>query len=722
MILSPRTILVATLALFLCSALLLAGATTNSNAGAFALASPAAPASSVTWGPDINVGGGAQSTRPQEVPDAYVRHKNQDISVDPTDPNHITAAYASVEFGSSSLFANSTDGGLTWARGVFTDMQGMMPSGDVNFAYGRDGVGYYTSAALGYPNSGLFVLTTTDGLTWNSPNAVLIYGNDYSFYNTTLAIDNRPSGKYNGSLYLYWQYNNSVNEPYYEGIWGAFSRDGGATWSTPAQVSGPDHYYSYGPDTQVAPDGSVYVAFEFRPSNVVTSTRELYLNRSTDGGLTWGGDKMISGAPVQYIGGLDDKGLELTLPVERNNSCSLIRITQYPTIAVSPTDPNTVYAVWNDGRWDTPYLACGDLSGYASDIAFSKTTDAGNTWTAPARINDDPVGNSVDQFQPTIQVSPSGTIGVTWYDRRYDPIHANYDLAYTESTDGGATWSLNQRVSDVSSNPDELLDYKGICDIGYRKSLVYGPDYAMASWIDTRVAPQLGEFFVDRGTINTPTVCTLQFEDVLPGSTFYPYVRCLACKGILSGYPCGGVGEPCNPTNDPYFRPNNNITRGQIAKVVSNAAGFNEPVSGQTFEDVLPGSTFYPFIERLATRGVMSGYPCGGTGEPCGPNNLPYFRPHSNATRGQISEIVAIAANIQDPPGTQIFEDVQPGSTFFTYTQQLANLGVMSGYPCGNAEPCVPPGDRPYFRPHSNATRGQTSKIVSNTFFPICTP
>jgi hypothetical protein len=99
---------------------------------------------------------------------------------------------------------------------------------------------------------------------------------------------------------------------------------------------------------------------------------------------------------------------------------------------------------------------------------------------------------------------------------------------------------------------------------------------------------------------STPTVCTLQFEDVPPGSTFYPYVQCLACKGILSGYPCGGAGEPCDPGNDPYFRPNSNITRGQIAKVVSNAAGFDETVTGQTFEDVPPGSTFYTFVERLA--------------------------------------------------------------------------------------------------------------------------
>ena len=45
---------------------------------------------------------------------------------------------------------------------------------------------------------------------------------------------------------------------------------------------------------------------------------------------------------------------------------------------------------------------------------------------------------------------------------------------------------------------------------------------------------------------------------------------------------------------------------------------------------------------------------------------------------------------------------------------------VLNGYPCGGAgEPCGP-DNMPYFRPANNATRGQTSKIVSNTFFPAC--
>ena len=61
---------------------------------------------------------------------------------------------------------------------------------------------------------------------------------------------------------------------------------------------------------------------------------------------------------------------------------------------------------------------------------------------------------------------------------------------------------------------------------------------------------------------------------------------------------------------------------------------------GQQFEDVQIGSTYYTYTYRLATHSVMSGYPCGGTGEPCGPNNLPYFRPNNNASRGQTGKIV----------------------------------------------------------------------------------
>lgn len=209
--------------------------------------------------------------------------------------------------------------------------------------------------------------------------------------------------------------------------------------------------------------------------------------------------------------------------------------------------------------------------------------------------------------------------------------------------------------------------------------------------------------------VPTSTPCPVQFSDVLPRSTFYEFVRCLACRGIVSGYADG------------TFRPNNDVTRGQLAKIVSNAAGFGEDPGPQIFEDVPPSNPFYPFINRLTNRGHMSGYPCGGPGEPC-INNRPYFRWGSPATRGQTSKIVANAAMIDDPipPDRQTFEDVPPAHTFWLWIERLAGRGVMGGYVCGGpGEPCGP-GNRPYFRPQNNVTRGQSAKIVANTFYPNC--
>lgn len=226
----------------------------------------------------------------------------------------------------------------------------------------------------------------------------------------------------------------------------------------------------------------------------------------------------------------------------------------------------------------------------------------------------------------------------------------------------------------------------------------------------------------------TATACIILFSDVPPGSTFYDYVVCLACKGIIGGYPCGGAGEPCNGNNHPYFRPNNPVSRGQLTKIVSQSAGFDDDVSGsqQSFEDVPPASTFWLYVERLSIHGVMSGYNCGGPGEQCGAGNLPYFRPGANATRGQFSKIVSNAAGFEDeiPVGQATFADVPEGSAFHLYAERLLlnRPGVMNGYPCGGAgEPCDGQ-NRPYFRPSNMVTRGQAAKIVVGTFFPECSP
>jgi S-layer homology domain len=199
---------------------------------------------------------------------------------------------------------------------------------------------------------------------------------------------------------------------------------------------------------------------------------------------------------------------------------------------------------------------------------------------------------------------------------------------------------------------------------------------------------------------STPTACAITFSDVPSSHIFYPFIMCLACNGVLNGYPDG------------TFRPDNNVTRGQIAKIVSNAAGWNEviPPAQQTFQDVASSDTFWLFVERMALHDVIQGYDCGDPGEPCiGPNNHPYFRPGNPATRAQISKIVVISSGIPiNTDGGPHFSDVADGSTFYEWIETLYNAGAIQGYGDGT------------FRPNNNATRGQTAKIVANIFFPEC--
>jgi bacillopeptidase F len=230
----------------------------------------------------------------------------------------------------------------------------------------------------------------------------------------------------------------------------------------------------------------------------------------------------------------------------------------------------------------------------------------------------------------------------------------------------------------------------------------------------------------------TATICPVQFQDVPPStaeSSFYPYVRCLACRHIIGGYPCGDTNpetdqpEPCGESGDPYYRPSNQISRGQISKVVAGASGSNGASGPQIYEDVPPGSPFYVWINRLSNEGVMGGYPCGGPGEPCQNGNRPYFRPGANATRGQMSKIVSNAAGFDDPVSGQSFEDLPPSnapSSYYQYVERLYVRGVVSGYPCGSDGEECGAENRPYFRPNSPVTRGQAAKIAANTFFPNC--
>lgn len=126
------------------------------------------------------------------------------------------------------------------------------------------------------------------------------------------------------------------------------------------------------------------------------------------------------------------------------------------------------------------------------------------------------------------------------------------------------------------------------------------------------------------------------FSDVPTSSPFYPYVETAYHRGIISGY------------GDGTFRPNTNITRGQLTKMVSIGRSWALVAPATpTFRDVPTSNAFYTFVETAYAKGVISGYGCGGTGEPC--PGL-YFRPAGNATRGQGAKVIDSAITIPAQP------------------------------------------------------------------------
>ncbi|HKP51599.1 MAG TPA: S-layer homology domain-containing protein [Chloroflexia bacterium] len=277
------------------------------------------------------------------------------------------------------------------------------------------------------------------------------------------------------------------------------------------------------------------------------------------------------------------------------------------------------------------------------------------------------------------------------------PVPDNIGYIYTASSD---SWAPFPEMVHATRN--------------YGYAQLNGYLYAIGGYDFENNLPD-GANFVQRydatnNSVPTPTPCAISFTDVPSDSPFYAWIRCVACRGIISGY------------SDGTFQPGNDITRGQIAKMVSNAAGINDDPGLQIYQDVPEDSPFYAWINRLSMRGHMGGYPCGLVPEePCEPpDNRPYFRPNASATRGQLSKIVSETVGIGGDPEGLFYSDVPQDHPFYEWIMRLTGIGVMSGYPCGGeVEPCDEES-RPYFRPFNNITRGQASKIVANTFYPNC--
>ncbi len=85
-------------------------------------------------------------------------------------------------------------------------------------------------------------------------------------------------------------------------------------------------------------------------------------------------------------------------------------------------------------------------------ILFTKSSDAGVTWSTPIAISNNPTNSGV--FNPAIAASPHGqTLTAAFYDQRNNPgSTTRVDMYLAQSFDSGATWQPNIRLTSVSSD------------------------------------------------------------------------------------------------------------------------------------------------------------------------------------------------------------------------------------------------------------------------------
>lgn len=341
----------------------------------------------------------------------------EQIVMNPTDTTNMVAVWRDFRLGYRQVtYAYTYDGGLTWEQDLFSEPQYIWDS-DPGLTV--DTAGNFYAVILSYnstlePN-GLFVYKSTDGgATWSGPVTV-INGVSGVFEDKELIACDRSVGPYTNNLYVAWaRFSNTQ-------ILISRSTDGGNSFVGPVTVS--DYNGVQWPVPAVGPNSEVYVAW------VHYSPGSIRLDKSTDGGQTFGSDITIQNTTFVsgYINGS-------------------ILVFSFPALDVDITGG------LNNGYMYVAYM--DDTPGFTdTDIFFTRSTNGGSTWSQKIRINDDPQNNGSDQFHPWLTVAPDGSIIVVFLDRRLDSGNLLMDLYLTISTDGGVTWSTNERITTVSSDP-----------------------------------------------------------------------------------------------------------------------------------------------------------------------------------------------------------------------------------------------------------------------------
>jgi hypothetical protein len=140
------------------------------------------------------------------------------------------------------------------------------------------------------------------------------------------------------------------------------------------------------------------------------------------------------------------------------------RANGFPQIAMDQRGGKkggAIYVTWSDYR-------NGDV-----DVFCIVSKDHGRTWSAPARVNDDPLHDGADHFFQWLAVDPvTSAVNVVFYDRREDPQHRKQIVVLARSEDGGRTFRNYAWTQDEFDPRDVFMgDYLGLAAWGNR---VYG--------------------------------------------------------------------------------------------------------------------------------------------------------------------------------------------------------------------------------------------------------
>jgi hypothetical protein len=213
----------------------------------------------------------------------------------------------------------------------------------------------------------------------------------------------------------------------------------------------------------VGPDGTLYVASPYIDVMSGPIPTRLLVTSSTAGGKTWNTPVLI--ATIHDISG--------SFPPEKYRNLSL------PAFA-------------SDSRTGQLYLTWSDKGPRDADILFTTSKDHGQTWSTPMRVNDDPIGNGANQFQPQMAVAPNGVVSISFFDTRNDPRHRWIDVYLAQSIDHGASFLKNLRVTTQNWDPavDAPVDDYGSQFIGDYQGLAVDDHFAHPFWNDTRTGAQ----------------------------------------------------------------------------------------------------------------------------------------------------------------------------------------------------------------------------------------